>query len=230
MRGGVLGAALGVLLGLGPSCGPATFACTTDAQCLAAGADGMCQGSGFCSFPDDDCASGQRYGDHAGELANKCAPPATADTDAPDEGDGEGEGDADDDDDNNTDDDDDDDDNTDDDDDDADTGPMNETGGGSSADGGGVTESYVPCDSASCEGFCLGINDGEVCTLDCDLAAPDCPALAALPSGEYPLVCMNFFNEGVCGVPCSRDTDCPDETTCDETFAGGICLYDAPPD
>jgi hypothetical protein len=34
---------------------------------------GVCQPTGFCSFPDPSCESGQRYGAHAGErLAERC--------------------------------------------------------------------------------------------------------------------------------------------------------------
>ena len=44
--------------------------------------DGTCEPNGFCSFPDTDCPSGSRYGEHAGAgLANTCVEPVTADTD-----------------------------------------------------------------------------------------------------------------------------------------------------
>jgi len=231
-------------MGLGPlSCGPSTFGCSSDAQCLAAGADGMCQLSGFCSFPDGECASGQRYGEHAGELANKCAPPTTGDTDnSGATGDGTGDGtdgpdpdgpDPDGPDPDGPDDDDDDDDAPDDtatgdDDDDAETGLPSDGGSGSSADsGGGVTNTYDPCGDA-CDGFCAGINEGEVCTLLCDVDAQDCPALAVLRDGDYALTCMSFFAEGICGVPCEVDTDCPADTTCGDLLGEGICLYEAP--
>jgi hypothetical protein len=42
---------------------------------------GRCQPSGYCSFPDDACPSGQRYGDHAGgSLAGGCVDPSREDT------------------------------------------------------------------------------------------------------------------------------------------------------
>jgi hypothetical protein len=50
-------------------CGQSSFACLDDEQC---GADGQCEASGFCSFPDPECASGRRYGKHAGELSGTC--------------------------------------------------------------------------------------------------------------------------------------------------------------
>lgn len=52
-----------------------TFPCNTDAQCARDGAAGVCQASGYCSFPDADCESNQRYGDLApGSLAGACVP------------------------------------------------------------------------------------------------------------------------------------------------------------
>jgi len=33
---------------------------------------GTCELAGYCSFPDDDCTSGRRYGDLAGSLSAKC--------------------------------------------------------------------------------------------------------------------------------------------------------------
>ena len=35
--------------------------------------EGICQPSGFCSFPADDCDSGQRFGDF-GPMAGECVP------------------------------------------------------------------------------------------------------------------------------------------------------------
>lgn len=49
---------------------PATFSCQDDAGC---GADGSCESTGFCSFPDAECASGRRYGELAGTgLTGQC--------------------------------------------------------------------------------------------------------------------------------------------------------------
>lgn len=42
-------------------------------MCIAGGIVGRCQSSGFCSFPDTGCPSGQRYGEFAGAgLAYDC--------------------------------------------------------------------------------------------------------------------------------------------------------------
>ncbi|MBX7080548.1 MAG: hypothetical protein K1X88_15220 [Nannocystaceae bacterium] len=54
-------------------CGPGAYACEASSQCVDAGVAGMCQPSGWCSFPDPACGSGQRYGDHAGDgLGGDC--------------------------------------------------------------------------------------------------------------------------------------------------------------
>lgn len=60
-------------LGAWLGCDPGAFSCEDHASCVFAGQQGVCQGSGYCSFPDDDCKSGQRYGEHASEmLAETC--------------------------------------------------------------------------------------------------------------------------------------------------------------
>jgi cysteine-rich repeat protein len=47
------------------------FPCTSGAQC---GEGGVCEPTGFCSFPDATCLSGRRYGRHAaGAYAESCA-------------------------------------------------------------------------------------------------------------------------------------------------------------
>ncbi|MEM9462975.1 MAG: right-handed parallel beta-helix repeat-containing protein [Myxococcota bacterium] len=49
------------------------FLCEDNAQCVARGVQGRCEPSGFCSFPDSTCDSGQRYGEHASlELVDAC--------------------------------------------------------------------------------------------------------------------------------------------------------------
>lgn len=51
----------------------AAFPCDVDADCIDGGRLGLCQPDGWCSFPDDGCGSGQRYGTHAGDgLAGLC--------------------------------------------------------------------------------------------------------------------------------------------------------------
>lgn len=71
-RGGVAWG-LGFFLGCGNANG---FLCESDEVCQQAGAQGLCQPSGYCSFPDDACPSGQRYGEHVGgSLPNTCVEP-----------------------------------------------------------------------------------------------------------------------------------------------------------
>lgn len=66
---------LGVLVAVA-GCGQATFACMTDSECVSDGFEGMCQPSGYCSFGDPQCESGQRYGSHApSSLASECVEP-----------------------------------------------------------------------------------------------------------------------------------------------------------
>lgn len=48
------------------------FHCLEDAQC---GAGGLCEANGSCSFEDEACESGRRYGALAPEgIANACVP------------------------------------------------------------------------------------------------------------------------------------------------------------
>jgi hypothetical protein len=70
MRGFVL---VGLALTLA-GCGQASnFACSEDDQCENSGIGGFCEPNGYCSFGDDDCPSGRRYGDLAGDgLASVC--------------------------------------------------------------------------------------------------------------------------------------------------------------
>lgn len=65
------------------ACG-STFACEQDSQCEQDGAAGVCQAAtGFCSFPSDDCDSGQQYGELAPDgLAGTCVP-SVEDTETP---------------------------------------------------------------------------------------------------------------------------------------------------
>ena len=51
-----------------------TFVCNEDDECGANGT-GVCEASGWCSFPDPDCPSGRRYSPWSGDdPANDCAP------------------------------------------------------------------------------------------------------------------------------------------------------------
>lgn len=61
------------------ACGASIFACSTDAQCETDAAAGMCQPDGYCSFPDESCSSGQRFGEAApAGVASECVEPSDA--------------------------------------------------------------------------------------------------------------------------------------------------------
>jgi hypothetical protein len=80
MRGRILGAiAAGVVGLLVPGCGVGAFTCHSDAQCVGREA-GVCQPDGHCSFPADDCPSGQRYGEHSGPSSGMCVTGEGGDT------------------------------------------------------------------------------------------------------------------------------------------------------
>jgi hypothetical protein len=78
-----LGLAIGVALAAGHplwACGGSAYSCLSNDQCSRDGEAGVCQPDGYCSFPDEACPSGQRYGEHAGKgLAGMCVSPADDD-------------------------------------------------------------------------------------------------------------------------------------------------------
>jgi Concanavalin A-like lectin/glucanases superfamily/Domain of unknown function (DUF2341) len=83
MRRGLLHGAVLVVV----ACeGGSYFECADDRECAAQGGEGVCQPAGACSFPDDACPSGQRYG-AASEppLAGECVPTDQGTTFGPDD-------------------------------------------------------------------------------------------------------------------------------------------------
>jgi hypothetical protein len=63
---------LAMLMGCHPAL---VFTCTDDDACRRGGTTGICQASGYCSFVDSTCPSGQRYVEEsAPALAGTCAP------------------------------------------------------------------------------------------------------------------------------------------------------------
>ncbi len=55
------------------ACVANSFSCSDAADCVAAGAQGICA-AGHCAFPADDCDSGWKYGAHAPQgVAGTCA-------------------------------------------------------------------------------------------------------------------------------------------------------------
>lgn len=58
---------------LAPGCTSDRFECSEDASCVVEGIDGFCESNGYCSFPDEECSSGRRYGQMApAEFAGVC--------------------------------------------------------------------------------------------------------------------------------------------------------------
>lgn len=72
-----IGLALVAVLG---GCGTSAFVCTASSECADGATAGVCQPDGFCSFPDDGCESGQRYGASSGAASGQCVAPSSADT------------------------------------------------------------------------------------------------------------------------------------------------------
>lgn len=59
-----------------------SYACTDASMCIVGQLAGSCQATGYCSFPDQTCESGQRYGEYAGAgLSNDCVPQGSGETD-----------------------------------------------------------------------------------------------------------------------------------------------------
>lgn len=226
-------------LGLGLACGGLAswacsgadvFACSTDAECVDGEHAGQCQAEGYCSFPDPACPSGQRFGAHAGPLANTCVDAGTG-TDAPlasssstgptpattslPAGDtstsslsGDPEPPV------------------------ASTGPVVEPGTGS----GSTTEPlppddpyYQPCDGR-CPYPCLEviILPWSLCSEPCDAESPCAPWVD--PFGEaFEPVCTMPFGAAMetCMIPCNGNADCPAGASCEPPFGFGdsVCLF-----
>jgi concanavalin A-like lectin/glucanase superfamily protein/uncharacterized protein DUF2341 len=70
----IFAAAAGIGLAIG--CGVSAFVCASDDDCSGGSTPGVCEPLGACSFADDACDSGRRYGDHARDgLAGTCVEP-----------------------------------------------------------------------------------------------------------------------------------------------------------
>jgi hypothetical protein len=65
------------------ACGGQSFSCQDDAACDG----GWCEAQGWCSFADDACDSGRRFGEHAGVgLAGQCVEPVGGASSGSDDG------------------------------------------------------------------------------------------------------------------------------------------------
>lgn len=62
-------------------CRTSGFHCSNDGQCALEGEPGQCH-AGYCTFPDTECDSGQRYGAHAGPSSGQCLVVDAATSDA----------------------------------------------------------------------------------------------------------------------------------------------------
>lgn len=61
------------LVAVAAACRVAAFTCEDDTDCAGGGDAGVCEASGACSFVDEACASGRRYGELSPDgLAGEC--------------------------------------------------------------------------------------------------------------------------------------------------------------
>jgi hypothetical protein len=49
-----------------------SYHCASSAECVQGSVQGTCEATNTCAFPDSSCASGQRFGDLAGNDSNAC--------------------------------------------------------------------------------------------------------------------------------------------------------------
>lgn len=63
----LLGSTLGAILGACTESG--AFVCSGDDSC---GSGGICEADGWCSFADEECNSGRRYGSESGAQSGQC--------------------------------------------------------------------------------------------------------------------------------------------------------------
>lgn len=72
---GGISAALFSVLVADAGCNRETFFCDAAEDCSSDGGGGVCESTGYCSFPDPECATGRRYGELAPSgLAGTCVP------------------------------------------------------------------------------------------------------------------------------------------------------------
>jgi hypothetical protein len=64
-------AAIALATAVAWACTPSAFRCENHEHCEGL-QGGACEPSGFCSIPDDACASGRAYAPHAGALSGQC--------------------------------------------------------------------------------------------------------------------------------------------------------------
>ncbi|MCA9707590.1 MAG: hypothetical protein KDK70_17185 [Myxococcales bacterium] len=73
MRVKISAVLIGCTLGISANCAATGFVCADASECLLEGVQGRCEADGWCSFPDEACPSGHRYGKNAGDgLGGAC--------------------------------------------------------------------------------------------------------------------------------------------------------------
>ena len=193
------------------------FGCTEQPQC---GDEGTCQPTGFCSFPDDDCESGQRYGELAAAgFAGNCVPPDQA-TGVADGSSGDGPGpmtdpgetlsDA-----------------------DADTGsgpnPTMSVGDSGEPTGEPPTgpDPYGRCMGNVCDyatSVCVSNGPYSMCSPPCtvvDESSDECPRSPFTGVRGACLYTSQEHDDQSCFLTCEVDTECPGDSVC----AGSVCSY-----
>ncbi len=65
---------MGLTLFLSTSCNSTleTYTCSNNSDCRSEDANGRCEESNVCSFADDECDSGRRYGKLSGDSSMEC--------------------------------------------------------------------------------------------------------------------------------------------------------------
>lgn len=221
MLGRLVPTLLGMCLGL--ACGDSAFRCEDDTQCARDGLQGQCQANQFCTFPDDSCPSGQRYGSDAGSgLADMCLNVDEAGTDAATSvGEGTTSGmpatTA------------------------ATTTASTSTG---SADGtDDTTTTSPPADVPPMPdpyGDCFDIDDCQFVTGECveldttAVCAPPCETVRECPQPVDPSAATDCILDGTgkgwCTLTCATTNDCPAGMECDpdaiDLFGVPICAWD----
>lgn len=214
-----------------------TFECITDAQCVGNGADGLCQVTGYCSFPDTVCPTGQRYGEHGGSLADQCVGgggnagtgnagtgiDGATDTDTAvgsgsqqtDSTSASGPGPT-----------------------DTSTGATTTSVPSTATSAAGETTDtgspdpdlnlrYVACEDPACNAGCLTVNDWELCNVEC-VNDDDCGSHLDPTGVLFPVSCIELFGNNRCLIPCEAPDDCPEATTCRDVIMGDACMYPPP--
>lgn len=211
-----------------------SFVCDADVQCVTSSAVGRCEPDGLCSFPDEACPSGRRYGKLGGEHAGECVEAGSSDSDTdpgatsvvPEGTEGTaGPG-------------------------DGSSGPSvtststttstsststtstsSTTGPDPETTGTTDPDPYGPCktdvDCAVAGSSCLpALSGGSVCSPPCDVEPCSYEGMAAAT-----VACLPVTGEFQgCILLCDTPEECPEGMVCEEIMAAGLgyCVWPAP--